>query len=321
MKFPFLQRKRKTEKFCGVPADYIDYYNCRYTEPLGETSHRGKNNLILSENISLSLNHRKVRRNANVLIFGGRSCEDAVRCFIEPNIAAADRSYVVVDRDGDLYDRYGSFLKYSGYELVRINTSDKLLKIPRLDGIGDRKTAVFITTCDRYEEMAFPLLEKAYEELCRYVQRSQDQDIKEGLRIHVEFFIIGFGNRRIKDFDTLFATTRKYNISTAVIVSSVLEFEIYGKDWEDIAGNADTILFFGNTDRETEIWVEKRQTKTINNITEFISHVNNADNGNPVYSADALKNLSEDECIIIMKSMPAFKDKKTGRQKSYRIDA
>ena len=55
-------------KESGSASWYTNFrkYNKKYTEPFGKASNSGDNNAILTENIYLSLNGHKTRRNSNV---------------------------------------------------------------------------------------------------------------------------------------------------------------------------------------------------------------------------------------------------------------
>jgi hypothetical protein len=127
------------------------------------------------------------------------------------------------------------------------------------------------------------------------------------LPVHVEFFIPHFGKARIHDL-SLFSSAGKYNISTAVILGSVSDLRVYGRDREHVAAGADTILFLGDTDRQTEIWMEKKQDEMTARTSAdggFNLHQNHIR-----YTADQLHNLAKDECVAVTVSVPVFKDKK-----------
>ena len=117
--------KRKKSKF----EIELEEYNENYTEPFGETSNDGDGNMILSQNVFLSLNSRQTRRNNNVFVVGGAGTGKSMH-FVRPNILQANANYVVTDPFGDLFESTGPFLKENGYkvqvfDLVEMGKSEK----------------------------------------------------------------------------------------------------------------------------------------------------------------------------------------------------
>ena len=49
----------------------MNEYNKKFTEPFGSVEHDGPNNMILSQDIFMSMNNQKIRRNMNVFVIGG----------------------------------------------------------------------------------------------------------------------------------------------------------------------------------------------------------------------------------------------------------
>lgn len=344
--------------------------------------------VVLSRNIFLSFDHGANRKNADVVVIGGKDASSGIRNFVEPNIIMADHSYVVVDQGGVLYDKYKMYLMECGYDIIRIDASDRSLRIPLLDSIGDHKTAVFFVFSGRDEKTVFSVLERIYEDLCRYadgsarfsqmvvseegevlktfrasseeeshqkedeagcfinsvggcdavfgkgpnhynlvirnngmvlqksavperdVLRSSHVERNSGacLPIHVGFFVPYFGKRPIRNSSLFAAPSGKRNISISVITGSVPESKKYEKVLERIAASAGAILFLGNTDRRTELWLEKKQDEKADG-TGAAGCFSRYQSGT-VYSADQLHDLAEDECVVIMTSAPVFKDKK-----------
>lgn len=95
-------------------------YNKRFTEPFGEISHDGKNNMIMSEDIYLSMDNKKTRRNMNVCVIGGSGSGKSYN-FVGPNIMQINCSYAVTDPSGGLFKEYGTFLEYYGYNVKCFN--------------------------------------------------------------------------------------------------------------------------------------------------------------------------------------------------------
>lgn len=112
------------------------------------------------------------------------------------------------------------------------------------------------------------------------------------------------------------ATIRKYEISVTIIIQSLAQMQkMYEKDWQGIAGNCDTTIYLGGgTDTDTTKWVSELLGKE----TRVISGTNLGKSGSTslnrqaieLFSPAELRTMPEDECVVIMKSMPPYKGKK-----------
>ena len=107
----------------------IQKYNELYTEPFGRPENDGKSNVILSKNLSLSLNDAEIRKrtqdmvrvpNANVLAVGSPGSGKTYG-IVEPNLLQANSSYVVVDPTGTLCKKYRKYLEKHGYRVQCLN--------------------------------------------------------------------------------------------------------------------------------------------------------------------------------------------------------
>ena len=73
-------------------------------------------NKILTQNVSVSLDGRRHRRNLNTLVCGG-SGAGKTRFFAKPNLCQANSSYVVLDPKGELLRDTGNLLSAKGYDI------------------------------------------------------------------------------------------------------------------------------------------------------------------------------------------------------------
>lgn len=78
------------------------------------------NNILLTEEVFLSLNAREHLLNLNVLIIGG-SGSGKTRFFAKPNIMQLNTSYVVTDPKGEILQSTGKMLQEAGYKLRVFN--------------------------------------------------------------------------------------------------------------------------------------------------------------------------------------------------------
>ena len=82
--------------------------------------HTGTKNMILSNDVVLSMNTRQTFRNNNVLVLGGSGTGKS-RYLIKPNMLQANASFVITDPSGELLASMGHFLEECGYELKVFN--------------------------------------------------------------------------------------------------------------------------------------------------------------------------------------------------------
>ena len=82
--------------------------------------HKGTKNMILSQEVVLSMDTRKTLRNNNILVIGGSGTGKS-RFMIKPNMLQANSSFVITDPSGELLESMGSFLKEKGYDIRVFN--------------------------------------------------------------------------------------------------------------------------------------------------------------------------------------------------------
>lgn len=110
-------------------TDY-DGWNKVYSDPAGSTTHNGKQNAIMTQNVYLSMNTRKTRRNLNTLVVGGSGAGKS-RFLVKPNLCemALNTSFICTDPAGELLRDTGKMMEAAGYkvkvfDLVKMNLSD-----------------------------------------------------------------------------------------------------------------------------------------------------------------------------------------------------
>lgn len=81
------------------------------------------NNILLTQEVRMSLNTRQHRENLNVLVIGG-SGSGKSRFFVKPNLMQLNTSYVVTDPKGELLRSCGKLLQKAGYEIRVFNLID-----------------------------------------------------------------------------------------------------------------------------------------------------------------------------------------------------
>jgi type IV secretion system protein VirD4 len=78
------------------------------------------NNIVFTNDVGMSLNTRKTRKNLNVLIIGG-SGAGKTRFYAKPNIMQMNTSYVITDPKGELLRSSGKMLEQDGYTVKVFN--------------------------------------------------------------------------------------------------------------------------------------------------------------------------------------------------------
>lgn len=79
--------------------------------------------MILAENQEYSLDCYKTQLNNNVLVVGA-SGAGKTRSIVTPNLLEATGSYIVSDPKGNLYSKYGAYLKKQGYVVKKLDFTD-----------------------------------------------------------------------------------------------------------------------------------------------------------------------------------------------------
>lgn len=81
------------------------------------------NNIILTNDVLMSLNTRQTRKNLNVMVIGG-SGSGKSRFYVKPNLMQANTSYVCTDPKGELLRSTGKMLEHYGYKIKVFNLID-----------------------------------------------------------------------------------------------------------------------------------------------------------------------------------------------------
>ena len=101
--------------------DNLSDYNKKYTEPFGQKINDGEGNMILTQNVFLSMNSKKTRMNNNILVIGG-SGSGKSRFLVKPNVLQANSDYVITDPAGELLSSTAHFLEnQKGYKIKVFN--------------------------------------------------------------------------------------------------------------------------------------------------------------------------------------------------------
>ena len=88
-----------------------------------DKAYTADNNIVLTDEVRMSLNTRQTRKNLNVMVIGG-SGSGKSRFYVKPNLMQANTSYVCTDPKGELLRSTGKMLESYGYDIRVFNLID-----------------------------------------------------------------------------------------------------------------------------------------------------------------------------------------------------
>ena len=144
-------------------------------------------NMIITQDIVLSMDTRKTRRNNNVMIIGASGTQKS-RAVIMPNLMQANCSYVITDPSGELLESMGAFLESQGYVIKVLNLQDTRYSdsynpfayAVGEEGILSMITALIANTTPKGSHSNDPFWEKAetalLQAICFYIRAEYSQE-------------------------------------------------------------------------------------------------------------------------------------------------
>lgn len=188
-----------------------------------------------------------------------------------------------------------------------------------LDKIGEEKTALFIVISDTDDAFNFIpaiLYSQLFNILC------ETADIKHGgrLPVHVRFLLDEFANLgKIPKIEKLIATIRSREISACIILQAMSQLKAIYKDNADvIAGNCDSRLFLGGSEKTTlKDLTDALGKETVYLLNSTISKGQSASFsqnqqklGKSLMSEDEISVMDGGKCILQLRGVrPFFSDK------------
>ena len=98
-------------------------YNMKYSDPIGEKHHLGKRNVILSDDLFMSIDSFLTQRNLNILYVGGSGTGKS-RFGVKPNVLCANTSYLITDPSAELLESLGKTMRMLGFKIKIFNLVD-----------------------------------------------------------------------------------------------------------------------------------------------------------------------------------------------------
>ncbi|MGE5474799.1 MAG: VirD4-like conjugal transfer protein, CD1115 family [Ignavibacteriales bacterium] len=188
--------------------------------------------------------------------------------------------------------------------------------------VGIKKTAVYVITSDTHRTFDF-ISSMLFSQMFQ-VLYSQADTYGGKLPIPVICLFDEFSNiGRIPDFSTKVASMRSRGISVSIAVQSLAQLKFgYIKEWSDIIGNCDTLLFLGSQDIETAKYISERIGKaTVTNKSKALSvnlrdgsrnskSENEGKTARFLVTPDEVTRLEPDKSIIFMQGLYPVKTQK-----------
>jgi len=202
--------------------------------------------------------------------------------------------------------------------IARLTSADSM----NLTDIGTKKTAVYVITSDTHRTFDF-ISSMLFSQMFQ-VMYSQADSYGGRLPIQVICLLDEFSNiGKIPDFSTKVASMRSREISVSIAVQSLAQLKSgYFKEWSDIIGNCDTLLFLGSQDIETAKYISERLGKaTVANKSKAFSinlrdgsrnskSENEGKTARFLLTPDEVTRLEADKSIIFVKGTYPIKAQK-----------
>lgn len=189
-----------------------------------------------------------------------------------------------------------------------------------LGSMGEGKKALFViipAADSTYNFLVSMMYSQLFETLYFVAETKYDG---KRLLSPVRFLLDEFANiGQIPEFTKKLATMRKYEISCTIILQNLAQIKTqYKDDWESIVGNCDSFLFLGGQEYSTLEYISKELgKKTINTSSagtsrgrQSSSSKNRQKQGRELMTPDEIMRMPEDECILLIRGLYPFYDKK-----------
>lgn len=184
---------------------------------------------------------------------------------------------------------------------------------------GTTKTAIFVVIPDNdtnYDFIAGIFYTMAYRELTRVA----DGLPGHRLPIPVAFWWDEFANIALPDdFLKWIATCRSRNISCNIIIQNIAQLKgKYDKEWEEIPGNCDVLLYLGGNEQGTHEYISKllgkttiyKKSYTVSKGAHGSSSQTTDVLGRDLMTIDEVASMSADMCIIKVRGCDPILDQK-----------
>jgi type IV secretion system protein VirD4 len=199
---------------------------------------------------------------------------------------------------------------------------ESLTKIDTIDlasmGTGKKALFVIIPAADSTYNFLVSMMYSQLFETLYFVAETQCPG--QRLERPIRFLLDEFANiGQIPEFTKKLATMRKYEISCTVILQNLAQIKtMYKDDWESIVGNCDSFLFLGGSEATTLEYISKKLGKETIRVKAIGTSIGKQKSGNvninrsgrELMTPDELSNMSTNECVLMIRGLHPFWDKK-----------
>lgn len=136
----------KWTKDSDLPNKWDKHYSC----PKDSPEHDGNKNMILTQNVYMSMDTRQTRRNNNVLVIGGSGAGKS-RFFVKPNLCEMplNCNFICTDPSGELLADMGTLLEDAGFKIKVFNlvNMDKSDRYNPMNYINTETDVILLVDC------------------------------------------------------------------------------------------------------------------------------------------------------------------------------
>lgn len=189
-----------------------------------------------------------------------------------------------------------------------------------LEHMGEGKKALYviIPSADSTYNFLVSMMYSQLFETLYYI--AETTTTSKRLQSRVRFLLDEFANiGEIPEFTKKLATMRKYDMSCSIILQNLAQLKFMYKDeWQTILGNCDSFLFLGGQEYETVEYISKElgdSTITVRDRSTSYGKNKSASQSykttnRKLMTPDEIMRMPEDECILLIRGLHPFRDKK-----------
>ncbi|MGE5329890.1 MAG: VirD4-like conjugal transfer protein, CD1115 family [Deltaproteobacteria bacterium] len=195
--------------------------------------------------------------------------------------------------------------------IARLTSSDTL----ELNRIGKKKAAIYVITSDSHR--TYDVISSIFFSQLFQTLYAEADEYGGKLDVPVMCLLDEFSNiGRIPDFSSKVSSMRSRGISVSVVLQSLAQLKSkYEKEWADILGNCDTLLFLRSQDIETAKFISERLGKTtVSSKTKSLSiqlkssgkgskTEGEGQTGRPLLTPDEITRLKPDRSIVLIQGI------------------
>lgn len=189
-----------------------------------------------------------------------------------------------------------------------------------LESMGEGKKALFVIIPSADSTYNF-LVSMMYSQLFETLYYKAQTEYEGGrLKTPTRFLLDEFANiGEIPEFSKKISTMRSYEISCSIILQNLAQLKtMYKDDWPTILGNCDSFLFLGGQEYETVEYISKElgdativvRDRNLSRGKAKSSTRNFKHTSRKLMDPSEIMRLNEKECILMIRALNPFKDKK-----------